>query len=165
MGFHYVDQYYAIRTWLGYWLWSLAILRTQSQILVVLKHLLHKTENFVNWICQGLEFKIDFIFMKQDAKSLPLVRVEWYACDMNMQSTDANRQARDNTRIWNKSDILGERSMKSTRSSANQWKDFRNRSRVNSATNFGEKSSLLINKSINYHYWTQTIYTVAIFLV
>ena len=98
--------------------------------------------------------------MKQDAKSLPLVRVEWYACDMNMQSTDANRQASDNTRIWNKSDILGERSMKSTRSSANQWKDLRNRSRVNSATNFGEKSSLLINKSINYHYWTQTIYTV-----
>jgi hypothetical protein len=36
----------------------------------------------------------------------------------------------------------GDLSMKSTLSSANQWKDLRKRRRVKSATNLGEKSSL-----------------------
>jgi hypothetical protein len=36
----------------------------------------------------------------------------------------------------------GDRSMKSTLSSASQWNDLRKSSSVNSATNFGEKSSL-----------------------
>ena len=62
---------------------------------------------------------------------------------MNKQSTEASRHARDKTLIWNKTDIDGERSMKSTLSSASQWNDFKNSRRVNSATNFGEKSSLL----------------------
>ena len=61
---------------------------------------------------------------------------------MKRQSTDAKRHARDKTRTWNSNEIEGERSMKSTRSSASQWNDFKNKSRVNNATNFGEKSSL-----------------------
>ena len=54
----------------------------------------------------------------------------------------ANNAAKDMTRIWNKAEMLGDLSMKSTLSSANQWKDFRKSNSVNSATNFGEKSSL-----------------------
>ena len=61
---------------------------------------------------------------------------------MNMQSTEASRHARDKTLTWNSRDIDGERSIKSTRSSASQWNDFRKIKSVNNATNFGEKSSL-----------------------
>ena len=46
------------------------------------------------------------------------------------------------TRIWNKRDIDGDLSMKSTLSSDSQWNDFKNNSSTNSATNFGDKSSL-----------------------
>ncbi len=43
---------------------------------------------------------------------------------------------------WKTRVMTGERSMKSTLSSASQWKDFRNSSSTNRATNLGEKSSL-----------------------
>jgi hypothetical protein len=46
------------------------------------------------------------------------------------------------TLTWNTSEMEGDLSMKSTRSSASQWNDLRKRSRVNRATNLGEKSSL-----------------------
>jgi hypothetical protein len=47
--------------------------------------------------------------------------------------------------------MTGERSMKSTLSSASQWKDFRNSSSTNRATNLGEKSSLEIQgKTFEY---------------
>ena len=71
---------------------------------------------------------------------------------MNRQSTDAKRQARDKTRTWNNREIEGDRSMKSTLSSANQWNDFRNSRSVNNATNFGEKSSLQISINITVLY-------------
>ncbi len=44
----------------------------------------------------------------------------------------------------------GDLSMKSTRSSANQWKDLRNSKTVNKATNFGEKSSLQHAKTLKH---------------
>ena len=53
-----------------------------------------------------------------------------------------SRQASEITLMWNSSDMEGDLSMKSTLSSASQWKDLRNSSRVKRATNFGEKSSL-----------------------
>ena len=46
------------------------------------------------------------------------------------------------TLAWKRAVMVGDRSMKSTRSSANQWKDLRNSRTVNKATNLGEKSSL-----------------------
>ena len=50
---------------------------------------------------------------------------------------------------WKRIEMTGERSMKSTRSSANQWNDFRNNRSTNRPTNLGEKSSLSNMKKIN----------------
>ena len=43
----------------------------------------------------------------------------------------------------------GDLSMKSTLSSDNQWNDLRNNSSTNSATNFGERSSLKKEKILS----------------
>ena len=54
----------------------------------------------------------------------------------------ARRALSVTTLMWKSAVMVGERSMKSTLSSASQWNDFRNSSTVNRATNLGEKSSL-----------------------
>ncbi len=61
---------------------------------------------------------------------------------MNWASTAVSRSASDTMRMWNSTEMVGDRSMKSTRSSASQWNDLRNKSKVKRATNLGEKSSL-----------------------
>ncbi len=58
-------------------------------------------------------------------------------------SSSANRRLSETTLTWNSIEMEGDLSMKSTLSSANQWNDFKNSSTVNSATNLGEKSSLV----------------------
>ena len=81
---------------------------------------------------------------KTSCTDAPFVNVLWYAWIMKFTSKKPNKTANEITLIWNKAEILGERSMKSTRSSDNQWKLFRNSKSVNKATNLGEKSSLKI---------------------
>lgn len=77
----------------------------------------------------------------------PLVTVEWYACSTKCMSSPANIISNDTIRTWKRCERTGLRSMKSTRSSASQWKHFKKRSNMKSATNFGLKSSLNMVKA------------------
>jgi len=61
---------------------------------------------------------------------------------MRSEKKITSRHARVMTLTWKRKEMVGDLSMKSTLSSANQWKDLRKSNKVKSATNLGEKSSL-----------------------
>ena len=97
---------------------------------------------------------------KTSCTDAPFVNVLWYAWIMKFTSKKPNKTANEITLIWNKAEILGERSMKSTRSSDNQWKLFRKSKSVNKATNLGEKSSLKKTNILVKIKCTYDVYTI-----